>query len=85
MFWAFYVVNVNDDEINIIVVDDQKTVDHHKLTFFNPNQEYNATFQGNHYDKDSLIDFIDGEMGITRGRMQVIGKFGVNRNTQRFY
>ena len=48
----------------MILVDEQKIVEHHKLSFFNPEKCSNTTYKGNDYDKDSVMDFIDQEMGF---------------------
>ena len=56
--------------------DEQKTVNHHQLYFFNPDKNTNSTYKGNDDDLDSLMDFIDEEMGISTGKQQVNRKLG---------
>ena len=58
-------------ESNSFAADEQKIVEHHKLRFFNPNQNFNTTYNENYYDRDSVMEFIDKQMGITKEKLQV--------------
>ena len=68
--------------------DEQKTVNHHQLYFFNPDKNTNSTYKGNDDDLDSLMDFIDKEMGISSGKQQVnqtVLVVSINSKSKNFY
>ena len=62
-----------------VVADEQKIIEHHNVMFFNPDEGSNTTYIGKYYDKNSLMEFVYKEMGITSGIQQV------NRNIVQGY